>query len=1078
MPAIDFPPLRARIMVYEPDGVLRGQLPVPVSWSCAFPFGDLSSMTLEYVNSAPGASILTAPCEVALELAGQDGVFSEPPDCRFINIRQTQDLSSPDITTKLTMPSYGWLMNKALNILFADFNDNGNRPFNTHPAAIVKTFIDDAHTRGNIPFFTYDFTATQDSAGQNWTDTLNVAITAGQSIYTTVTTFNGQGLFDWRMNKRVLQMYVTDTFLNRDLTTNPTAVKLQPARDITSAPDDLSWEDIAKRALLQGDNNVFIVTDATVNPTPWGDWEGFMTQSGVTDTGVMEQLGQRFLETGSGRRAQITREIVFAYNSPLPLLDYRPGDHILAKDETGAFDDLRVRQITLTNDAGQIKGNVVLGDKFTERDLRFQRRLASLTGGSNTIGGSGSTPITPTPSTPDTRVPKQVTGVEVAYDTIIDTNGLPLGSIDVVWDAVTQATDNSAMDINGYRIQWQLAPSGNYRQRTVDATALSTAISESIQVLQTYNVQVAAIGVNGVQGAWSEVASIFVGPDETPPPAPSVPTITGRLGTLRIHWDGRDEDGNNMPADTEVIECEMGTAESGPFALLSTISSSGTDIIVANQPYGVPLFFRLRAKDTSGNYSDYSDVATGIPTQTSTVDIEAGSITSDLIEAGAINAEKIAAYSIDATRLAIGGPRNIIADPNLADPILSGIRVENANGLPNSGTSMVWSWENNSFFRTKLTSNVSTNTGRIGFFASAVADPNLTNGSTISPWLLAPVDRTIGGLVSRLGISVSLASGSWPAGASVEVDLLIRWYYKDGSFSGGFGHIVQNYTAVTSGFINVVADTLAIPTDAVAVLPYARVSFTNCTTAVLVDIATPYCAQAAGAVMIENGAITADKIVANAITTDKLAANAITVKHTITGALFQTDTSGERVVISPNANYLGQAGIRIYSGLSGDRDTNIFTAANTTGGWTIGEFVIVGPEQTRNSSGRTDLELRVGGSGFKLGGTFVSDALFSGIDTPSTSNELQLNGTIPRGTVYGDSLAAVRGFTSSFQNGTITWGYNNGWAYRGAVCPNVPNATPRYGSIQSSSATALTYVTSGAVDNIDLWLYRGGQIGN
>jgi hypothetical protein len=1065
-------------MVYEPDGVLRGQLPVPMSWSAAFPFDDLSSMTLEYINSAPGAEMLTAPCEVALELAGPNGVFSEPPDCRFINIRQTQDLTSPETTTKLTMPSYGWLLNKALNILFADFNDNGNRPFNTYPAAIVKTFIDDAHDRGNIPFLTYNFTASEDSDGQAWTDTLNVSITAGQSAYTTITTFVGQGLFDWRMNKRELELYKTDTFLNRDLTTNPTAVKLQPARDISGAPDDMSWEDITKKALIQGDNSTFIVAEGSTNPTPWGDWEGFMTQSGVTDKTVMEQLGQRFLETGSGRRAQITREIVFSYNSPLPLINYRPGDHILARDETGTFDDLRVRQITLTNSDGAIKGNVVLGDKFTERDLRFQKRLAALSGGSNTIGGSGTTPVTPSPSVPDTRVPKQVTGVGTAYTTTIDSNGLPMGTIDVSWSAVTEATDNSAMDINGYRIQWQLAPNGNYQQRTVDATALGTSIGESIQVLQTYNVQVAAIGVNGVQGAWSEVSSIFVGPDETAPPVPSTPTITGRLGTLRVHWDGRDEDGLNMPADLAIIEVEIGSAESGPFSLIGTMVSSATDLIVAEQPYGEERFFRLRAKDTSGNYSDYSAVASGTPTQTSTVDIEAGSITSDLIEAGAVTAEKIAAYSIDATRLTVGSARNLIADPNFVDPILSQIRVDQAQGLPNSGTSILWSWESNAFIRAKLTETVATNTGRFGLHASATLNPNLTAGSNTPPNLAYPVDQTMGSIIFRIGLNISLASGTWPDGASVNPTVNYRWIHKDGSVSLGFSAAGNVFTAVTGEFVNYTSEQIAVPSDAVAIQPYGRVTFTNCTPEVLVDFAVPFLAQASGEVLIEDGAITADKIVANAITAVQLDADAITAKHTITGALFQTDTSGNRVVISPDANFLGQPGIRIYSGLSGARDSSMFLASNTTGGWVQGQFVLTGPEVTRNSSGRTDLQLLVGGAGFGLAGQYVSDSLNAGILSPDSSNEVLLMGSLPRGTALGDALGAIRAFTSTFQNGSITWGYNNGWAYRGAVCPNISGSTPRYGSISTSSATSLTWVSSGSVQQVDLFLYRGGFIGD
>lgn len=1078
MPAIDFPPLRARLMVYEPDGVLRGQLPAPMNWSCAFPFDDLSSMTLEYLNSAPGAEILTAPCEIALELAGPDGVFSEPRDCRFINIRQSQDLTKPDVTTKLTMPSYGWLLNKALNISYEDFNDNGNRPFNTYPAAIIKTFLDDAHDRDNIPFLTYNFDETQDSAGEDWTETLNVAITAGQSIYTTVSTFTGQGLFDWCMNKRVLELYLVDTFLNRDLTTNPTAVKLQPARDISAAPDDMSWEDITKKALLQGDNNTFVVSEGSTNPTPWGDWEGFMTQSGVTDTEVMEQLGQRFLETGSGRRAQITREIVFNYNSPLPLLDYRPGDHILAKDETATFDDLRVRQITLTNDAGILKGNVVLGDKFTERDIRFQRRLAALSGGSNTIGGSGTVPVTPSPSTPDTRTPKQVQNVGTSYDTTIDSNGLPQGTIAVTWDAVTEATDDSAMDINGYRVRWQFAPSGNYQERTVGAANVQTLIGENIQVLQTYNVFVAAIGANGVQGAWSDVSTIYVGPDETVPPVPSTPTVTSRLGTLRVHWDGLDEDGDNMPADLDLIECEISSNETGPWTFLSRIMGSTTDIIVTDQPYNVPVFFRLRAKDTSGNYSGYSEVATGTPVQTGTGDIEVASITSDLIEAGAITAEKVSAYSLDATRLAIGTARNFIADPNFADETLSQIRIDNAIGLPNSAGAIDWTYESNSFFRARLNTTNPLSIGRVGFFANAALDPNLTSGNNINPNLLIPVDRGLGQLAGRLSVNISLASGTWPTDAEVALTVNIRYFYKDGSFSTASAILGRTFTGVTGGYVNMTGN-MAVDSAAVACMAYARVAFTNCTTDVIVDMGAPFLGQANTSILIEDGSITTPKLVANSITATQLDADAITVKHTITGALFQTATSGMRVVISPDANFLAEPGIRIYSGVAGGvYDSSIFMPNSTAHGWTAGQFALTGPEVTRNSSGRTDFQLFTGGAGFSLAGSYVADSLYAGVVSPSTSNELLLAGVVPRGTVIGDGLAAIRGYTSSFQNGTITWGYNNGWAYRGAVCPNVSNSTPRYGSIQSTSATSLTYVTSASVDNVDLWLYRGGTLGN
>src|SRR5690606_26095171 len=161
---------------------------------------------------------------------------------------------------------------------------------------------------------------------------------------------------------------------------------------------------------------------------------------------------------------------------------------------------------------------------------------------------------------------------------------------------------------------------------------------------------------------------------------------------------------------------------------------------------------------------------------------------------------------------------------------------------------------------------------------------------------------------------------------------------------------------------------VAIPDDAVAALPYHRVEFANCTPEVLVDISNMFLGQANSGVLIEDGAISANKIqansitsakiAANAITTDKLSANAITAKHTITGSTIQTASSQPRIVISPNANYLGQHGIRFDSSGSGARDTNVFMASTTEGGWEQYSFAIVGPEVTRNSSGRADMNLK------------------------------------------------------------------------------------------------------------------------
>lgn len=1125
----DFPPLRWRVRVYEPDGVLRGQLPVPLSWQMAMPFNDLSSMTLEYANLAAGHSLLDAPCEVVLELSDENAMFQEYANCRFLNIRQSQDLIQADVTTKLTMPSYGWMLRKVRNINTATFNEEGNRVFtNVTVGALINTFITEAHTRGNVPFLVTDFNATNDSNGAAWTNLLTIEVPAGQDLWSLLQNMVAQGQCDFRMNGRTLQLYKADTFLNRDQTLNPTAKVLHTFRDVSAAPDDRSYEDIAHTILVQGDDAKFVTVEQAVNPSPWGEWENFMTQSGVTDTGVLNSLALRALEMANAPRTQMTRELVFRSQSPLPVIDYRPGDHVLAQDETAIIDDLRVRQITLTMGGEALTGNVVLGDKFTERDIRIQRQIAALTASASTIGGSGTTPTTPTTPIPDTSVPAQVTGLVLAADSYVDELGRPRGLFSAQWAAVTQDTGGDPQDISSYRVRWSALGSGNWKQRTVSGDTLITWIGEDIQVLTTYTVEVAAVGSNNIQGAWSDSENIFIPADEVAPPVPSTPVITSRLGTLRVHWDGLDEDTLPMPADFARVEVEMGNNGTGPFALVGTVSST-SDLIIADQPYEAERFFRLRAFDTSGNASGYSAVASGSTTPLVDTDIigevidganiidgtlvasdkivansitgaliealainaghiQANAITSDKIEAGAITAEKIQAYSIDATRIAIGGGRNLVVDGNAREDLLGQIRVENATGLPNSATSIIWSHENNEFYRAKLSGSFASAFGRIGWHASSAIDPDLAGGTgTNDPAFVYPVDRQIGGVIARYSLNVSLSSGTWPATAIVRVLTYARWVKKDGTIADIAILIgTVEYTGVSGGWTQWNTGTpVSVPDDAVGILTYHRVEFVNGTPEILVDLSNMFLGQANSGVLIEDGAIsankiqanaiTATKIAANAITTDKLAANAITAKHTITGSVIQTASSQPRIVISPNANYLGQHGIRFDSSGGGARDTNVFMASTTEGGWEQYSFAIVGPEVTRNSSGRTDMNFKVGG-GFFMKKQWVTDSRFAGVEAPTASNEILLAGSLPRSTQIGDGFGAFRSFTSNFQNGTVTWGFNNGWAYRGAIAPNSPGATPRYGCIQATSSASVTWNCNGTVDNIDAALYRGGFI--
>lgn len=1131
----DFPPLRARLRVYEPDGALRGQVPLPLSWQAAFPLDDLSSLTLEYLTKVPGIAMLEAPCEVALELSDETNLFTEHPNCRFINIRQSQDLTDPSKPTSIAMPSYGWMLSKVRNINTAALNSEGNRVFtNVTVGAIMSTFLTEAHQRGNVPFLIGDFNATVDSAGNNWTTTLSMSVGVGQDLLSLLRALSDQGQCDWRFNGRTLQLYNVGQFLDRNLTANPTAVILQPQRDVVLAPDERSYEEIANTILVQGDENTYVTLEQATNPSPWGDWETFMSQGGIKDQTVMAELGLQALSLANAPRTQMTRELMFRSQSPLPLIDYRPGDRFYAQDELGTFDVLRCRQITLQMEGEVFSGNVVLGDKFTEQDIRTKRRIAALSQNASIIGGTGVPAEGIPPNQEDTRVPNQVTNLALGSSTFVDTQGVTRGMIGASWSAVTTATSSEAIEIQTYRVRFRVnLSSENWRQISVDGSQTDALWGDGIDVLKTYIVQVAAVAQNGRQGAWSSPVTVFVEEDQVAPPVPSDPTATTRLGTIRVRWNGRDEDNLPMPADFLHVEVEISSTASGPWTPIGVIPASGLDLVIVDQPYNQARFFRLRSVDRSGNVSAYTTATVQVTTTplvqadiigqilngtnivpnsinaadkvvantitggliqalTITGDkIAANSITADKIVAGSVTAEKIAAYSIDASRLAIGGNgRNLIADAVASDAELNTIRVTQSNGSPNSATALVWSDPGAGYFRMKPSATVASGVARLNLLAYSATKPNLANGSVIlPPKFCFPYDQDQGSLAASFQVKTSLVSGTWPAGMSVGFRMYVRWVLKDGSNSsvsqlvGTITHTGANDWATHTSNNFVIA-----PTDAVAVIPYIYVTCTNVTTQLQVDVTNFFLAQKNGTVLIENGAITADQIAAqtitaaeiaaDAITTDKLDATAITSKHTITGPVIQTGTSGHRVMLSPNANFLAQAGVTFFSGGSGGRNAYAFIDSGANEGeWGAYNFAIVGPEVTTNSSGRADLSLKIGG-GLYLQKQYVNTAhSWAGMVTSDTNNELLLGGTFPRFSPLPDTYGMMRFQTWSFQSATITWGIDIGWVFRGSISPNHSGTTPRYGSVEFSSNTAFAYQCNGSVDGVYTMMWRGGSIG-
>lgn len=1021
--------LRARLVAYEPNGERLGELPQPTSWQLGTPLNDMPSLALEYSTEAVNAHLLEEPCEVAVEFAPMNTLlYQEPPGCRFLNLRNQRDTADRTGVVRYTMPSYAWMLRKVCNINEAAFDEEGNRSFPSSTAGeILRAFYFEAQNRGNIPGLEIDFTNTLDSSGQPWEFHLSLTFDAGQPLLTVLEALAEQGIVDWRINKRTLQVYNTESSLNRDLQSE---VVLHLGRDVQEAPNDETIEEIASTIFVIGDEGSYATEQNPQAITPWGEWEESLTQGGVSDPGTMGLLAQRRLAETESARTQMTRKVAFPTTKYLPLIDYLPGDSITGPGADGTNEELRVMQITISSvDPYTIDGVIVLNDRFIERELRRNKQLMRFNRGSGSGPGGGGSP-----PGEDRRSPSAPDGFLLDTDTFINENGEARGIIFASWLPVNTATNGTEMDIRSYQVFIRTAIAGeNFVLRgTVEHPDTSISLSP-FEIGQLYEVRVRSVGRNNRPGPYTETQAIVPVHDDIPPGVPSAPDVSSRLGVIRIAWDGLTEHGTEMARDFDHVRVYMHDAPTPleAYEQVDTLYREGMSVI-PNQPYDEDRFFYLTAVDRTGNESEPSEVRNIATEQLVPGDVSPGSIGYELLEEGAvrddiladdavrnrhvaageITGEKIRAYSIFADRIAVGNTRNLLTDPNLNNEDLNDKRFEISSGFTlepyGDGKNAV-----------ALDRSVSDNGGYTFYY---VQNPETENINDLHGGIAT--DEDLGRVIGRWNLTiVGMTAGT--------VNITGQAVFLDRA-----GNVI-NYASVTSAetfnedvldYELISSNGAQIPAEAYAYILAVRVLIAGTPESTRIWLNRPFTAMSNGQVLIEDGAISANKIMANAvtadkieagaieaqhiqanaITTDQLAANAITAKHTITGATIQTTTtafrgirmtstsltaydqngntrfsvsastgnvlttgtyqsglSGQnRILIAPNANYLNQPGIRMYSGATGARDSSLFIDSGTgEGGWGAYAVALTGSEVARNSTGRTDLSIRHGSGG-------------------------------------------------------------------------------------------------------------------
>ena len=595
-----------RLVAYEPAGARIGVLPSPLAAQASVVRNDAGALTATYSRLALRGEVLdralSTGLEIAVEVTNHAGAWVEPAGGRFVWVAREDDLADRAEVVKMAAPSWGWLLGRARlldleNLLPEDHSQAGKRPFYSASAGVIlATLMQENAARGGVPV-TAGFTTVADSAGVAWSQVATLYYEPGIDLRTVLTNLADQGMCDWTTAGRTLRVYNPDVALATD---RAKSVRLHLGRDVAEAPSSQSLEEVVSRVLLRGDAGLTLTLDNPQAPTPWGAWEGYLSQGGVSDASTATRLVQSELERRARTRAQYTRALILPGADVWPLVDYSPGDWITAPTDQ-ASERVRVQQVTLTLGADGVGGTLVLNDRVLDAEIRRSRRMSGIVGGSQADGGSGARPA---PQGPDKRTPAAPLGLVVDSDAFIDTDGAARGLLDVDWGDVATASDGTALEVAGYDVAVRENIVGA-PWSVVQSVEASQAVISPVQVGAVLQVKVRARGrFTTTPGLWSAVATVTVADDVTPPAVPSTPVASVDRAVVRVTWDGKTSAGGTMPRDFDRVEIASDAAPTVPVG--TVLAAGGGFILVTGLAYGEPVRYRARAVDRSGNASSWS----------------------------------------------------------------------------------------------------------------------------------------------------------------------------------------------------------------------------------------------------------------------------------------------------------------------------------------------------------------------------------------------------------------------------------------------------------------------------------------
>ena len=606
-----------RFTAHDPQtGAFLHRLPRPEKVQIGDTFGTRGTLDLTFSSKALNAKTMPTFVEIRQEATFDNGATWAAIGPNYLRLSGSHEDTDQAGMRTVKFVSRDWLLGKA-RVGEGDLPlIDGKRPFyQSSPGTIMRTLLLEAKDRGAAQGIEIgEFTGARDSSGHSWGKVATIYYSPGLPILNVLENLVEQGLCDYRMDGNIMRLYEPETTMGHDHTTGTDPVRIHG--NVTEAPVNYTLEDLTTSALLIGEDGFELEVDNPSAPDDYGRLEVTIEQGGVNQEGTARIMVDEALNKGSREIREITRTQQVDGLRFLPYRDYRVGDFVQVRDQ-GTWERYRVREIQAVREKEGWTVHTVVNDRLQELLLKLAKRTNGIVNGSQGSGGDGTPPAPPAKPGIEPAAPE---GLIIDQQVYLDARGTAQGLVTASWAPVIESTKGKAIEIGGYELWWR----GNStlgKWTRVAATDNDTTVSHSPVRLTSrdgdpmeYQWRVRAIAAASARpGPFSKSVTMTMTQDTEPPPPPSTPTVETDLRIITVTIDGLDLDGQKMPPDYNHTRVYFSAAANMADAeWVGSLTQPGSWNSGSMEP-DVPVYVAVTAVDHVGNESTRTPSQAVIP---------------------------------------------------------------------------------------------------------------------------------------------------------------------------------------------------------------------------------------------------------------------------------------------------------------------------------------------------------------------------------------------------------------------------------------------------------------------------------